>query len=139
MKSPLAIRPIATTLASISGTLVGLASIYGGTALMVDPTGSTLAVSSEFLAKLPVGDYELMGVFLLAIGLGFVASSLGLWRNFAWGWPTALTMNIILGGWLLLGLALIGLHFAHQPILLLAVIWNIYLLFRPSSLKHLIS
>jgi len=58
---------------------LGLGGLYGGIAMLIDPTGKILQMD-ETLQTLPVSDYILPGLFL-SINYGFISSHFGLWTN----------------------------------------------------------
>lgn len=136
MKTPADYRPFAVVLLAVLNTVMGLVSLYYGTVLMADSSGASLALSNRLLDGLPITDFRSIGVFLVVIGLAFVLSSVGLWRNYGWGWPMALGAGVVMAIGTTLSLTLAGLHFALQPLVLLAVIWEIYLLFRPRTVSY---
>jgi hypothetical protein len=129
-------QPIGIKIASVLSAVIGIGCIYGGTVLITDPLGSTLGLSTDLISNLAIADYSLIGVFLLLIGLVLTSSSVGLWRNYSWGWALALMTNVVMIAWIILGVSLTGLHFTHQPIVLILCLWEIYLLFRPSVLRY---
>ena len=132
-------RPLAVVLTTLMSVAIGLGCIYSGTALIADTSGGTLNIPTGLIVNLPIDNYLPVGIFLLILGLMFMVVTHGLWRNTDWSWPLAVAANLILGVWLLLGLVLIGLHFAHQPVLLVMVAWGLYLLFYPSTLNYTLS
>lgn len=129
-KKPLALRALIAMV-----MVLGIAGIPSGLVLMIKPDGSLMGLPSDMLQKLPVGDWFLVGLFLLvAYGICSWILVYGLWTKkewswtapieklfrHHWSWAASMTMGGILvvwtgieiGLWGLLGLSIVFLVFA---------------------------
>jgi hypothetical protein len=59
-------RPVALWLLVLSLVFLALGGMYGGIAMLTDPSGNSLQMA-EILPLLPVPDYTLPGLFLLFV------------------------------------------------------------------------
>ncbi len=102
--------------------LLALGGLFGAVNFLSDPSGAALGMSSE-LARLPVSDYRLPGLFLLIVmciyplflsygmlrqphwGLG---ARLTAWSKSYWAWAGTLILGIVLALWLGLQAVYIG-------------------------------
>ena len=109
---------------------LGLGGLYGGMAMLIDPTGGSLQLT-EVLPLLPVSDYILPGLFLLVVmGLAPLfltyallarpswvwAEALSRWSGHHWAWTGTLALGVILAVWLVVQGLLIGFKWAIQYI-----------------------
>jgi hypothetical protein len=126
--SPLVRRPLA--LWGLIGALAFLAvgGWYGGVSMLLDPSGASLGMQ-EVVPRLPVTDLVLPGLFLIVVmGVGPLVAAYGLlarprWPVLArlerasgrsWAWSAALTIGVVLAGWLALQGVLIGFRWPIQ-------------------------
>ena len=125
MQRPLALCPMLFLL-----LLLGAGGLYGGIAMLIDPTGGPLQLT-EVLPLLPVSDYILPGLFLLvAMGLAPIALTFGLltrpnwnwaqplsgWSRHHWAWTGTLMLGVTLAIWLFAQGLLIGFNWPIQHI-----------------------
>ena len=125
MQRPLALWPLLFLL-----LLLGTGGLYGGIAMLIDPTGGLLQLT-EVLPLLPVSDYILPGLFLLvAMGLAPIALAYGLlarpdwscaqalsgWSRHHWAWTGTLALGVTLATWLIVQGLLIGFNWPIQYI-----------------------
>lgn len=125
MRRPLTLWPLLFLLA-----FLGLGGLYGGIAMLIDPTGDILQLT-EVLPLLPVSDYILPGLFLLVVmGLAPLVltyallgrpnwawtQKLPLWNSHHRAWTGTLGLGVILAVWLTVQGLLIGLKWAIQYI-----------------------
>ncbi|MHC4582450.1 MAG: hypothetical protein ACYS14_13425 [Planctomycetota bacterium] len=125
MQRPLALWPLLLLL-----LLLGTGGLYGGIAMLIDPTGGLLQLT-EVLPLLPVSDYILPGLFLLvAMGLTPIALTYGLltrpnwswaqalsiWSRHHWAWTGTLMLGVTLATWLIVQGLLIGFNWPIQYI-----------------------
>lgn len=107
---------------------LALGGLYGGIAMLTDPTGGSLQMT-EILPLLPVPDYTLPGLFLLIVmGLGPLsliyallarpnwiwAQTLSRWSGHHWAWTGTLGLGVILAIWLIVQGLLIGFKWPIQ-------------------------
>ena len=107
-----------------------LGGLYGGIAMLTDPTGGSLQLT-EILPLLPVSDYILPGIFLLvAMGLAPLLLAYGLLARPKWrwaegmsrwsgnrrAWTGTLVLGVTLAAWLIIQGLLIGFKWTIQYI-----------------------
>ena len=125
MRRPLTLWPLVFLL-----LFLGLGGLYGGIAMLTDPTGGSLDLT-DVLPLLPVDDYILPGLFLLiAMGLAPLFLAYGLvarpdwtwarplsrWSGHHWAWTGTLGLAATLAIWLIVEGVLIGFRWAIQYI-----------------------
>jgi Kef-type K+ transport system membrane component KefB len=93
--------------------------LFGGAALMLDPTGSSLQMPNSLLEDSPFGDYLIPGIILFFV-LGVFPSIVcyGLLRREKWSWLGALLVGIALVIWIGTEIAMVGYH-ADPPLQLI--------------------
>jgi hypothetical protein len=109
---------------------LALGGLYGGIAMLTDPTGRLLQMD-EILPLLPVPDYNLPGLFLFFVmGLGPLfliygllarpswawAEALSRWSGYYWAWAGTLALGVLLAVWLVVQGLLIGFKWPIQYI-----------------------
>ena len=107
-----------------------LGGLYGGIAMLTDPTGGSLQLT-EILPLLPVSDYILPGIFLLVVmGLAPLLLAYGLlarpkwrwaermsrWSGHRRAWTGTLVLGVTLEAWLIIQGLLIGFKWTIQYI-----------------------
>lgn len=112
--------------------------LYGGTIMLVDPTGNLLGVA-DVLPLLPVSNFILPGIFLFVVmGLFPLALVFGLitrpnwswldsyfgWSRFAWPWTLTIALVVILCIWL----AIEGLYMGFFPITYVTAVLGLFIL-----------
>jgi len=121
-------RPFTLWLLVFFLVFLALGGLYGGIAMLTDPTGNSLQMT-EVLPLLPVPDYTLPGLFLLFV-MGLVplfltygllarpnwtwAESLSRWSGHHWAWTGTLALGVMLAIWLLVQGLLIGFKWPIQ-------------------------
>ena len=121
-------RPFTLWLLLFFLLFLALGGLYGGIAMLTDPTGGSLQLT-EVLPLLPVSDYTLPGLFLLIVmGLGPLfliyallarpnwtwSETLSRWSGHHWAWTGTLTLGVILAVWLIVQGLLIGFKWPIQ-------------------------
>jgi hypothetical protein len=116
-------RPFTLWLLMFFLLLLGIGGIYGGIIFLLDPSGNLMGLPPEFLPRLPVPDYTLPGIFLLAaMGIAPLVLLYGLvtrprwrwtniftrWSGRHWSWTGTLYLGIGLALWLAIEGVLIG-------------------------------
>jgi len=125
MRRPLTLWPLLVLL-----LFLGLGGLYGGFAMLTDPTGGSLQLT-EVLPLLPVSNYILPGLFLavvmgvapLFLAYGLLARPvwnrlrrLSRWSGHHWAWTGTVAFGVTLALWLLVQARLIGFEWAIQYI-----------------------
>jgi hypothetical protein len=125
MRCPLTLWPLLFLL-----VFLGLGGLYGGIAMLIDPTGGLLQLT-EVLPLLPVSDYLLPGLFLLVVmGLAplfltyaLLARPSWTWAQTRsrrsghyWAWTGTLALGVIVLVWLAVQGLLIGFEWTIQYI-----------------------
>jgi hypothetical protein len=89
----------------------GVSGLFGGTALLLDPTGESLGLPLKWLQGTPFGDYRFPGLILLTV-LGVFPSLVwvGLWNRKAWSWKGSLLVGIALVIWIGVEIIMVGYH-----------------------------
>jgi len=102
--------------------------LYGGVAMLLDPSGGALQMA-EVLPTLPVPDFTLPGLFLLAVmgvaplllAYGLLARPAWAWAvplsragGHHWAWSGSLALGLVLGAWLVVQGFLIGFRWPIQ-------------------------
>ncbi|MFC1603794.1 hypothetical protein ACFL5F_02095 [Planctomycetota bacterium] len=125
MQRPVALWPLLFCL-----LFLALGGLYGGIAMLVDPTGGSLQLT-ETLPQLPVSDYILPGIFLLIV-MGFAplvltygllvrpkwrwAERLSRWSGHYWAWTGTIGLCVTMAVFLIVEGLLIGFEWAIQYI-----------------------
>lgn len=106
-------RPIALNALMIILAFQGLSGVAGGLGLVLDPSGSLLAIPIEWLDGSPFGDYLIPGIVLL-VGLGVFPLILVtfMWRGIPWSLDAGAGVGVILLVWLGIEIFVIG----YQPV-----------------------
>ncbi|WP_165138053.1 hypothetical protein [Halalkalibaculum roseum] len=87
----------------------GLSGIYGGSALVLDPSGEMLGLPISLLEGTPFESYLIPGVILLLVlGLFPLVVAYGLAWGTSWAWTGAVLVSIALIIWIGVEIVLIG-------------------------------
>ena len=123
-------RPLILWLLIFLLLFLALGGLYGGVAMLTDPSGGTLQLT-EILPLLPVPDFFLPGLFLLIMmGLvplifiyGLLArpnwpwiNHLSRWSHHHWAWTGTLALGLLLAIWLVIQGLMIGFKWPIQYI-----------------------
>ncbi len=142
-------RPFALWLLVFCLLFLALGGLYGGIAMLVDPTGGSLQLTGT-LPLLPVSDYILPGVFLLVVmGMTPLLLAYGLlarpkwrwaerlfrWSGHHWAWIGTLGLVVILAVWLIVEGLLIGFEWVIQYITAVDGLLIMLLVFVPGVRK----
>jgi hypothetical protein len=122
------VRRLALSALVASLLFLAFGGLYGGVEMLRDPGGGSLGMD-VVLPQLPVTDFVLPGLFLLAVmGLTPMALAYGLvarpvwgwadalvrWSGHHWAWTGTLALGLVLGAWLALQAAMIGFAWPIQ-------------------------
>lgn len=145
MKRPLLLWPLLFLL-----LFLGLGGLYGGIAMLVDPSGGLLQLN-EMLPLLPVSNYILPGLFLLFV-MGLTplaliysllvcpnwkwAVLLSAWSKHHWSWTGTVMLGLVLAAWLTIQGFLIGFRWMIQYITAVNGCLVILLAFVPKVRRH---
>lgn len=90
--------------------------LYGGGALILDPTGSSLQMPLSLLEGSPFNDYLIPGMILFVV-LGIFPSIVfyGLLRKKVWAWLGAVLVGVALIIWIGTEIVMVGYH-AEPPL-----------------------
>lgn len=122
-----AARPAGTYVLIALLVLLAIGALYGGGALIADPSGGLLGMPLALIADTPFQDYLLPGIILFGmLGVAPLAVAAGLWLRPNWGrarwmrkhgsWYAAMAVGCALIVWILVQMTI--LRFVLQPILL---------------------
>ena len=123
-------RPMAMYLLVFLLIFLGAGGIYGGTLLMLDPSGVKIQFPPGTIERLPFPNYFIPGVILL-IGMAGLPlfTAFALWSKPTWQWPKQLNIypeqhwswtfslytGIILSIWINVQIFIVGLIGQIQP------------------------
>ena len=94
----------------------GLSGIFGGAALVIDPSGAIISLPHALIADTVFGSYLVPGIVLLfALGVAPLAVAYGLWRARFWAWWGTLYVGVALIVWLAVELLVIG-YLSEPPL-----------------------
>lgn len=123
-------RPISIWLLIFLLLFLGLGGLYGGVAMLIDPSGSLLELT-DLLSLMPVSNFVFPGLFLfLIMGIAPIVLVYGLltcpnWRwtlsissgsKHHWSWTGTVLLGFLLALWLTIQGLLIGFKWTIQYI-----------------------
>jgi len=89
----------------------GISGLYGGIALVMDPSGDLLQMPISMLDGTPFHSFLIPGLILLTIlGIFPMIVLYGLWKRRYWSWIGALTVSIALIIWIGVQIWMVGYH-----------------------------
>ncbi|MFD1599657.1 hypothetical protein [Halobellus rarus] len=95
-------RPIGVWLVFVALGQLSIRALLGGSALVLDPSGSMVGLSVGTLAGTPFGNFLVPGVVLVVIfGLLPAAVTYALYAGRRWGRPATVVVAVALIGWVL--------------------------------------
>ena len=142
-------RPIALWILIFWLVFLAFGGLYGGTAMLLDPSGGLLQMT-EVLLLLPVSNYVLPGLFLLFImGLlplfliyGLLARPNWVWLEsffrqieYHWAWIGTVILGVVLAIWLIIEGVMIGFKWAIQYVTAVNGLFILFFVFFPSVRK----
>lgn len=94
----------------------GVSGVFGGAALVIDPSGAIISLPHSLIADTVFGSYLIPGiVLLLFLGAAPAVVAYGLWRHRSWAWWGTLYVGIALIIWLVVEIIVIG-YLAEPPL-----------------------
>lgn len=109
-------------------SIVALGAIPAGLSLIADPTGTGLGLAPEILEGTPFQNYLIPGLFLLLVnGFGNVAGAFYSFKRKKLSAELGLILGILLLGWILIQVYLIGWTNFLQTIFFIVAIVEIVL------------
>ena len=126
----------------IGTLLLAVTALFGGLNLVRDPTGASIdlviPVDLSHLVGTPFSDYAVPGLILIVfLGLLPLAVVYGQLTRTPWAWPASILTGIILIGWIVVEVSLIGYLSPLQPAYGLLGIGLVVLCFLPSVQAYL--
>ncbi len=101
-------RPPAMKALLIVEAMCAFFGYLGGAMFFVDPSGKTYGLDGS-LAKLPVSDFVLVGLWLFVVyGVGFSLVTYALRGQRPWGWSAAVGLSLVWVGWIAVETFLLG-------------------------------
>lgn len=89
----------------------GISGLFGGGALVLDPSGEVLQMPLSLLEGSPFNTYLVPGVILLLVlGVFPLIVFYGLWKRKTWSWTGAFLVSIALIIWIGVEIAMVGYH-----------------------------
>ncbi len=89
----------------------GISGLYGGIALVMDPSGDLLKMPISILENSPFENFLIPGLILLTIlGIFPIIVLYGLWKRRYWSWIGALTVSTALIIWIGVQIWMVGYH-----------------------------
>ncbi|MGK7368592.1 MAG: hypothetical protein ACNS64_00150 [Candidatus Halalkalibacterium sp. M3_1C_030] len=87
----------------------GLSGIWGGTMLVLDPSGSLLQLPLQLLSDSPFQDYLIPGLILLILlGILPLVIVYALWKKVSWSVSGAFLIGIMLVVWIGVQILIVG-------------------------------
>ena len=106
----------------------GLSGLFGGIALVIDPSGELLQMPLSMLAGSPFNTFLIPGIILLIIlGIFPMVIFYGLWKRTNWAWSGALMVSVALIIWIGVEIWMIGYH-SEPPLQLIYGLLGLILL-----------
>jgi len=106
----------------------GLSGLFGGIALVIDPSGELLQMPLSMLAGSPFNTFLIPGIILLIIlGIFPMVIFYGLWKRTNWAWSGALMVSAALIIWIGVEIWMVGYH-SEPPLQLIYGLLGLILL-----------
>lgn len=111
-------RRLALHLYVLGAAALGVSAIFGGIALMRNPTDDPLGMPNEWLDDTPFRDYFIPGFTLFGVfGIGSFAVIAGVFRRHSWAWVAAVGLGLAQVVWIVVEIAFLRavhpLHFVY--------------------------
>ena len=107
--------PVAVWLYLVGALGLGASAVFGGSQLLLDPSGGSLGLPVEWLVGTPFATYLEPGAILLVVlGLGSFGVIVGTLRRASWAWPASVGLGVALVGWIAIQMLLLQrVHLLH--------------------------
>lgn len=87
MNRTIAKRPVTLYVLLALLIFLGMGGLYGGTAMLIEPSGALLGMDVSYLESVPVNDYLIPGLILVTIfGIAPLFTAYGAWARPKWAW-----------------------------------------------------
>lgn len=104
-------RPVTRYLLMLLLFFQGASGLFGGTALVLDPTGGYLGLPLFFLEGTPFNNYLYPGLILLTVlGIFPTVVFVGLWKRRPWSVKGSLLVGMALVIWIGVEILMVGYH-----------------------------
>ncbi|WP_322791650.1 hypothetical protein [Bellilinea sp.] len=114
--------------------LLGLGGLIEGTTLLTDPGGAEMGSSARILGNLPIIDFVIPGLLLIAImGVSPLVITYGIWQRLSWAWAAALVQSVLLILWLGLQILLWGTPILNHLVYLICGVLLVILCLLPGA------
>lgn len=121
-------RPISVYILMAFILFQGISGLFGGTTLVLDPTGELLQMPLSLLKGSPFDTYLIPGaILLLVLGVFPIIVLYGLVKRTAWAWTGTVLVSAALIIWIGVEVAMIGYH-SEPPLQLIYGSFGILLL-----------
>lgn len=121
-------RPFSVLVLFIVLILQGLSAVYGGMALIWDPSGEFLQMSVRLLEPSPFTNYLIPGIILFGVlGIYPLVVSYLLWMKYRWAWLESMSVGIALLIWIAVEIQMVGYH-AEPPLQLIYGITGVFIM-----------
>jgi len=112
-------RSVKNYLLKILMLFQGISGMFGGSNLVLDPSGQSLGLPVDWLSGTPFENYLLPGwILLVTLGVVPMVVFYGLWQNKRWSWYGSLMVSLGLITWIVVEIMMIGYH-AYPPLQIL--------------------
>lgn len=106
----------------------GVSGLFGGFALILDPTGELLNMPLSMLDGSPFDNFLIPGIILFTIlGIFPMIVFYGLWKRVKWAWPGTFFVSIALITWIGVEVMMVGYH-SEPPLQLIYGLTGVVLL-----------
>jgi hypothetical protein len=106
----------------------GISGLFGGIALIIDPTGELLQMPLSMLDGSPFDTFLIPGIILfLILGIFPMIVFYGLWKRTNWAWTGALIVSAALIIWIGVEIWMVGYH-PEPPLQLIYGLLGLFLL-----------
>lgn len=124
-----------------------ISGLFGGGALVLDPTGNSLQIPISFLDGSPFHNYLIPGFILFtALGVSPGIVFYGIMRRTSWAWSGSVLVSITLIIWIIVEIAMIGYH-SNPPLqliygsvgiflLILTQLPSVQIILKPKAMDH---
>ena len=104
--------------------VIGVGAVAGGLGLVLDPSGASLGLPRELLAKTPFATFMIPGIVLFVVnGLGSLLGAVASFTRYRYAGETAMALGAFLVAWILVQVYwMSGGHWLHWLYLSLGMV-----------------